>query len=498
MSHAHTYAPDLPLSDDSGRVSALSDQDSMLDCRTTILTFRRSGDKRVWQATRRELLVALQAEGGGIPFTALDIRAVDPRLCSLLTPVLLVRPDERDVILVSLGPFQLGAIILQDRLHLLAPTASHDLLRACALSLERLLNSTGSISPSAHPTVPNAHFSAHAHLDASMPPPFELVALESVLLGACTELHAHCAALVCQEREELSKQRVSTSVELLVQEMLNRVDELTEHAEGLDTALSILLAAGGPSSTHAYRSDLFERLCECYLDHVRAARCVLASMHSRITIDSQCANLLLDRTRNRLIKLEILASTVAAATGFGSMFAGVFGMNLPAAIFGDTNNSDYYDWLFATVALLISSLVGSIIFIVVAMLFGRSIREKCLGGATSQNVRAPYNMTACSLRLGAAGRASNASSEPSRTGSKIDRRKSNDVATLRTEQETRGRIWVKRFSQASSGPSVRWSSAFGGCSSRGVRSNKGIVHAEESVRGVQLASLPLVETATPT
>ena len=28
--------------------------------------------------------------------------------------------------------------------------------------------------------------------------------------------------------------------------------------------------------------------------------------------------------------------------------------------------------------------------------------------------------------------------------------------------------------------------------------NKGIVHAEESVRGVQLASLALVETATPT
>jgi len=231
------------------------------------------------------------------------------------------------------------------------------------------------------------------------------------------------------------------AVFLLVNEIISRVQTLALQASQLDAALASALDALAPpeplrrpsSAAEAAPRPIrphLEPLLEGYLDHVRAARQLLAAMQRRIEEDASCANLLLDRIRNRLIKFDVAASTVAAATGLGSCAAGIFGMNLPAAILSDEGSvaaKPYYGWLFEVVASAIAGSVALIIIVMLSLLFGRSIyvacRKKC--------DRRPLN---------------NGSANGQNRGSGSVR----GVAAVRAEQANRDQRWKERFAGISS------------------------------------------------
>ena len=373
----------LLLSDGVPRCSVLraegSGQDR--DQATCVITLAPASFT-VRHLTRCQLLNVLHADGAS-KLTAADVRAVDPRLASALGPALDFR--EERVILASLGTLQLGAFILPDRVHLLAPSASHALARSVKSTLARFLVERGggaaaatataasaSGAPAAAasdcasiaslPTLPALRPSPPASPAASTPalpalgslgsppstgaaPPFELVALEALLLAVCSDLHAATAALVCQEQEELAYRRASASVFVLVRHLLKRVEELSKQADGLDAAISVMIdsvtppakgilatqggrAAGGahqrvPAATAAAvaaaatsqggattfategavdadathhpaaaappvprssRAQMVEAIGEAYLDHVRAAAQVLTSMQVGVCV----------------------------------------------------------------------------------------------------------------------------------------------------------------------------------------------------------------------
>ena len=243
-------------------------------------------------------------------------------------------------------------------------------------------------------------------------------------MGAVSELHARTADLVHREQEELGR-RASSSLFLIVREMATGVDLLARQASDLDAAL--FAALDSLSDTDAKRR--LERLLEGYLDHVRASCAVLTSMKQRVDDDYACADLLLDRTRNRLIKFDVVASTVAAAAGIGSMAAGIFGMNLPAVVLANdagpgTRSAPFDNWLFETIAIAITGIVGLVVVIGVAIvLCGRHLT---------------CSWCASSSRTVLAG------------GNRLN------VAAVRAQQETRAERWRERFQQIKS---VKWSTS---------------------------------------
>ena len=243
-------------------------------------------------------------------------------------------------------------------------------------------------------------------------------------MGAVSELHARTADLVHREQEELGR-RASSSLFLIVREMATGVDLLARQASDLDAAL--FAALDSLSDTDAERR--LERLLEGYLDHVRASRAVLTSMKQRVDDDYACADLLLDRTRNRLIKFDVVASTVAAVAGIGSVAAGIFGMNLPAVVLANeqgpgSRSAPFDNWLFTTIALSITGLIGVVVIIVLAIvLCGRHLT---------------CSWCASSSRTVLAG------------GNRLN------VAAVRAQQETRAERWRERFQQIKS---VKWSTS---------------------------------------
>lgn len=356
------------------------------------------GSHKTRQCSRADLLGFLRAESRA-PIHAADLREVDPPLVTTEPALIKVRPN---MILISLSQLGVGAIILPDEIHLLAMSSPDPILKAIQSALHRWWNQREPDAELKTRAASSVSFSSPTATAWTPSASFEITALEAVLFGACSHLHIRTASLVEQEQEDLAARRASNSAVLLAEEMASAVDQLSELSASLDAALARSLAAvevrpadppqhspvqpsmPPPSPGNDQRRDpreplevrarQLELLFEGYLDHVRHARRILKDMKRRVDEDVSCANLILDRTRNRLIKFDVVASTVAAATGLGSCAAGIFGMNLPAAVLGNeaSTTTPYNNWLFALVAIAIACLVFTIVTCMICVLYART------------------------------------------------------------------------------------------------------------------------------
>ena len=125
--------------------------------------------------------------------------------------------------------------------------------------------------------------------------------------------------------------------------------------------------------------DAAEQLLEAYLGHVRTATASLEAAAYNIAGQEKIAMLMLDQVRNRLLKVDVAASSVSAAAGLGACIASIFGMNTPAPILANvpepgSPGSRYDTWLFATVTSLIGLMIFSFIIGVISFLYGSRCR----------------------------------------------------------------------------------------------------------------------------
>ena len=463
----------------------IATQDSTQIVHIGVLSSTDQGRLDLCQMTRRQLINEIACYDG-IQLTARDACKVDPRFAATLESQIHVR---RGAILISFGSQRLGAIVLSERLYLLVPHANHQLLltiqgcyrrlvaqntrgssatrnaRGCAPTsldpgrqsgdypctsaaspaagaatvLESIAVEAGTVDPSAA-RPPCSAYSTPA------PFPFALIAIEALLMGACTDLHRHTSDLAAHVRTELEELTAHGGIQLtvgtewlgIIRELRLRVDTLQDQARSLDAALSqtledeaairgIRLTVVGardgvgsvasadipatanvpgmeplsaasssgrapfgvppgnappraPRQMAPVAIDAAEQLLETYLGHVRTASASLERAAFNIAGQEKTALLMLDQVRNRLLKVDVAASSVSAAAGLGACIASVFGMNTPAPILANVPadpsapGKRYDTWLFLTVTSCIAIMIAGFIVAVLTFLYAPRCR----------------------------------------------------------------------------------------------------------------------------
>ena len=355
--------------------------------------------------TRRQLVDEINRTGALL--SARDACKVDPLLSSRREPALFVRPG---AVLISLGLQRMGAIVLRDRLYLLAPSVEDPLLCTTKDAFFRLREESNLeiVAPPAQlgsePPSPTGRRSGAQPSSAS----FVLVAMEAIFMGACFELHKRTSALAAHVREELDeltshggiKLSVGTDWLVIVRELRQRVEHLQAQARSLDDAISCALeddetirgfnldaetdSRSRPELDPDSRSrpylatdvaDAAEQLLEAYLAHVHTASASLATAAFNIAGQEKIALLMLDQVRNRLLKVDVAAASISAATGLGACIASVFGMNTPISFLANvpekgSPESKFDTWLFISVAGFIATMVSTFIICVIVFLRG--------------------------------------------------------------------------------------------------------------------------------
>ena len=303
--------------------------------------------------TRRQLVDEINRTGAVM--SARDACKVDPLLSSRREPALFVRPG---AVLISLGLQRVGAIVLRDRLYLLAPSAEDPLLSTTKDAFFRLREESNLeiVAPPAQlgsePPSPTGRRNGAQPSSAS----FVLVAMEAIFMGACFDLHKRTSALAAHVREELDeltshggiKLSVGTDWLVIVRELRQRVDHLQAQARSLDDSISCALedeetirginldaetdSRSRPELDPDSRSrqnlatdvtDAAEQLLEAYLAHVHTASASLETAAFNIAGQEKIALLMLDQVRNRLLKVDVAAASISAATGLGACIASV-------------------------------------------------------------------------------------------------------------------------------------------------------------------------------
>ena len=129
-----SIARELPLASPAGLPSSLfTDGDSAMTFAVCTYASDGSAPTTTFQ-TRAALLATVQAlPDAGL--TAADIRSVDPRLNRLEPARGLTKPGAT---LVSLGPWSLGALILQDRFYVMGLSADSVVMKTSKAAFLRL------------------------------------------------------------------------------------------------------------------------------------------------------------------------------------------------------------------------------------------------------------------------------------------------------------------------------------------------------------------------
>ena len=195
--------------------------------------------------SRKELLDEVRAlstpVNGAPPGTliqARDVRKVDPFFAARLEPVVIVRTG---CITVSLGRTELRAIITRDHLFFVVPNGADSILTI----VQKNLASLRAGEPSGEPVWPEDGASGAAN-DV----PFELAALEALLMTACAELlkeQTHLTervnrALQALRRTVIGTRVVAGDVQLEhVRELKHEVREALLQSQALERALLRLL-----------------------------------------------------------------------------------------------------------------------------------------------------------------------------------------------------------------------------------------------------------------
>ena len=379
--------------------------------------------------TRRQLVDEINRTGAVM--SARDACKVDPLLSSRREPALFVRPG---AVLISLGLQRVGAIVLRDRLYLLAPSAEDPLLCTTKDAFFRLREESNLeiVAPPAQlgsePPSPTGRRNGAQPSSAS----FVLVAMEAIFMGACFDLHNRTSALAAHVREELDeltshggiKLSVGTDWLVIVRELRQRVDHLQAQARSLDDSISCALedeetirginldSRSRPELDPDSRSrqnlatdvtDAAEQLLEAYLAHVHTASASLETAAFNIAGQEKIALLMLDQVRNRLLKVDVAAASISAATGLGACIASVFGMNTPISFLANvpekgSPESKFDTWLFLSVAGFIATMVSTFIVCVIVFLRGPAHHIRSAPHINRIQASSPLNLPALRRR----------------------------------------------------------------------------------------------------
>ena len=126
-------------------------------------------------------------------------------------------------------------------------------------------------------------------------------------------------------------------------------------------------AEGLVGSVHEHEE--VELLLENYAQEIGASISLLELLSYKIESDEKFVSYRLDSARNRLLKVDVIATVAATAMGAGSMIASIFGMNLQTPLFDEPS------WVFDAAVGTISALVAGMIVALLCCLSGRKSRE---------------------------------------------------------------------------------------------------------------------------
>jgi len=294
-----------------------------------------------------------------------DVRKVDPFFAARLEPAIIVRSG---CILLSLGRTELRAIITHERLYFVVPNGADSILTTVQNNLAKL----------------RAHELPHAHDGTKVP--FELAALEAMLITACASLHTQQAALaervgralVALRRTVIGARVVAGDQQLeAVRELKQEARELQLQAQALERALARALdqdddmtamyltrhtvtairreqsRMGSPGwegevseVSDSTGHEEVETMLESYVQDVGSTLGAMEELNFAIESTEKFVSFRLDSARNRLLKVEVIATVGGGVLSLGSVVSGFFGMNLTTSLYDDAHK----DTLFAIVA----------------------------------------------------------------------------------------------------------------------------------------------------
>ncbi|GAB0489417.1 hypothetical protein MMPV_000636 [Pyropia vietnamensis] len=186
-------------------------------------------------------------------------------------------------------------------------------------------------------------------LDAAHPLPFEMRALEAVLVDVCSGIReevarlkpkVHAALQVMSKEGKFGGRGVTDGLDALlplemalnelagsvgmVRTALNEV--LMSDEDMSDMYLSWKAATGKERSVDQH--DEIEMMVEGYLKQVDAVVYDLGRLLRAVKTTENVTQIRLDASRNRILRLEVFLNLGAVSVGSAACFAGLFGMNL--------------------------------------------------------------------------------------------------------------------------------------------------------------------------
>jgi len=291
--------------------------------RLTALRKRLPADLR--KHVRKDLVDQVRFQG---TVQQRDIRRLDKRFAHSSEPSLLVR---RHAIIVSLAPIR--ALLLNSRLLLFVPDGADSLL---APLMERLR------------AVGDSDL-----LEES----FVMRSLEAILVTTCNSLKADVDSIrpvVKSTILEVMQSSSGVTIERLrqtkskIQAINNKLAAVQHAFENLlsndrDMALMRLdkvyaypeFFDDGNGEQWIHDHEEVELLLENYAQAIDGSISVVDALMVEIDSAMSTIALRLDSARNKLLRIDLVVSSITSVAGIGALFAGLFGMNLKSGVSED-------------------------------------------------------------------------------------------------------------------------------------------------------------------
>jgi magnesium transporter len=288
----------------------------------SVLVVKESTAPLQMQMTKQELTQQCK-------ISARDLRAIDPTFRRQLSSIL----PRSSCIIVNLGPIK--SIIMFDRVLLFEPNSIH--IKQLLPLLQSRLSPNAPISASLSPQSATSNGTL---------PPFELRALEVLLIHTCHHFDSALARLMPE---------IDYVLDALYTQSSSSLSSSLQRLLPLKKALSNFIASVDESN-HAVSAvlDSDEDMAEMYIttkqmlghrrriDQHQEVEVLLETYHAqlmevqhrasqvKVTIQStqDILNIHLADVRNELMRFNLLLTSGAFAIACGSIISGIFGMNL--------------------------------------------------------------------------------------------------------------------------------------------------------------------------
>jgi len=332
--------------------------------------------------TRRELAAQVnrqQADKGDnatvAALTVRDLRKMDPNSLTM-EPMLSVR---QGCILLCLLE-GLRAVACRTELYLILPKEPDSPDRPARPSFSRAVHNFEATVPKLQSKL--ALLLKASHQRAALP--FELSAVEALLHTATEELDARIAVLhkdtdvqLRHIQGKIGTLHISPEGHSHIRGMKTKVEALLLEAQATEKVLSgvsddaalgqICTVSSGATS---YEEEVDE-VIDATLHEFNAAINALQVLKYNIENTEKALDMHLDFSRNRLLKVEVAATFIAAAMSTGSLIGSLFGMNLQTPIF------DEQGWVFNLVVIVVFVIVAGSLSILYGYLY---VTRSCVRG----------------------------------------------------------------------------------------------------------------------